>query len=507
MIAALILIPLLAGAAAFAVRSHPLRRGLLVAAAAAHAAITAKVAVDWPARPEPMLDGWLALDAPGLIFLSACSVLFLAASVYAVGYHGREADPGEPHRDFEEGGLFFRDEPEAIFTGCMLLFLGTMTGTCLSQHLGMLWVSVEATTLATAPLIYYHRHHRSLEATWKYLLICSVGLALAILGNFALAASIPQPDAESGRINLLLHDLRKHAKDLNPTWLQIAFVFFLVGYGTKMGLAPLHTWLPDAHSEAPSLVSALMSGSLLNCAFLGILRGHQVCTAAGFPAFSGELLVWFGLMSMAVAAVFLFGQTDFKRMLAYSSVEHMGILALAVGCGAAYGMGLHALGHSLVKGSLFLTTGLLLAAYRTKNVTKIRGLLRDYPVTGLLWLVGFLAIVGAPPFSLFLSEFTVAKALLDGDRPVAAGLFLVLLGVILVGMASSVLPMIHGTRNGDTHGHGEPPPGPTYAPPLTMLIPPIALALLVLLLGLVIPPDVGEVLRGAADDLNGRVSP
>src|SRR3954468_6814431 len=129
MIAALILIPLLAGAAAFAVRSHPLRRGLLVAAAAAHTALPAKVWVDWPTRPEPQLDGWLALDAPGLVFLSACSLLFLAAAVYAVGYHGREADPGEPHRDIEEGGLFFRNEPEAIFTGCMLLFLGTMTGT------------------------------------------------------------------------------------------------------------------------------------------------------------------------------------------------------------------------------------------------------------------------------------------------------------------------------------------------------------------------------------------
>src|SRR5262249_44722574 len=163
----------------------------------------------------------------------------------------------EPHRDIEEGGLFFRNEPEAIFTGCMLLFLATMTLTTLSQHLGLLWVGVEATTLATAPLIYYHRHHRSLEATWKYLLICSVGLALAMIGNFALAAAIPLDAAKSGRMNLLLGDLLANASSLDPTWVQLAFVFFLVGYGTKTGLAPLHTWLPDAHSEAPSLVSAL----------------------------------------------------------------------------------------------------------------------------------------------------------------------------------------------------------------------------------------------------------
>lgn len=510
MIAALILIPLLAAIAAFNIRRNALRRGVLVTAASAHSILTASLWIAWPKKPEPFLDGWLALDAPGLIFLSTCSTLFLAASVYAVGYHSREgSDAGEPHRDIEEGGLFFRNEPEAIFSGCMLLFLGTMTLVSLSQHLGLLWVGVEATTLATAPLIYYHRHHRSLEATWKYLLICSVGLALAMIGNFALAASIPQEDAHSGAINLVLGDLLKHANKLNPTWVQIAFVFFLVGYGTKMGLAPLHTWLPDAHSEAPSLVSALMSGALLNCAFLGILRGHQVCTAAGFPGFSSELLVGFGLLSMFVAGIFILGQTDFKRMLAYSSVEHMGILALGVGCGAAYGMGLHAIGHSLVKGSLFLTTGLLLAAYRTKKVTHIHNLLAEYPVTGMLWLVGFLAIVGAPPFSLFLSEFTIGKALIDGGRPFAAVVYFVMLGVIFLGMATSVLPMMHGTGKGNSDGHHEPTPvnANAYSPPLTMIVPPIVLAALVLGLGIWLPPDVGEVLRDAAAALSGRTSP
>jgi hydrogenase-4 component F len=503
MLASLILIPLIAAIAAFNVRSHRLRRGLLVGAATTHSVLTSSLWMAWPKRPEPFLEGWLGLDAPGLLFLSTCSALFLAAAVYAVGYHSREGDAaGEPHRDIEEGGLFFRNEPEAIFTGCMLLFLGTMTLVSLSQHLGLLWVGVEATTLATAPLIYYHRHHRSLEATWKYLLICSVGLALAMLGNFSLAASIPQEDAKAGTINLLLGDLMNHASRLNHTWVQVAFVFFLVGYGTKMGLAPLHTWLPDAHSEAPSLVSALMSGSLLNCAFLGILRGHQVCTAAGFPEFSGELLVGFGLLSMFVAGIFILGQTDFKRMLAYSSVEHMGILALAIGCRAGFGMGLHAIGHSLIKGSLFLTTGLLLAAYRTKKVTHIRNLLADYPVIGMLWAVGFLGIVGAPPFSLFLSEFTIGRALIDGDRPFAAVVYFVMLGVIFLGMASSVLPMLHGTVNGyDNH---EPPGGSnTYSPPPSMIVPPIVLAALVLALGIWLPPDIDEVLRDVAAALSG----
>ena len=317
-----------------------------------------------------------------------------------------------------------------------------------SRHLGLMWVGVEATTLASAPLIYFHRHHRSLEATWKYLLICSVGIALALLGNFFVA--VAARSAGGPTIHLTIDDLVAHAGSLNPLWLKAAFLFFLVGYGTKMGLAPLHTWLPDAHSEAPSVVSALLSGALLNCAFLTILRTHSLLSAAGLAAFSSDLLVLFGLISMAVAAVFILGQADFKRMLAYSSVEHMGILALGIGIGgvATFGAMLHAVNHSLTKAMLFLAAGNILALYRTKSTTRVRGVLRTLPITGVLWLAGFLAIVGSPPFGPFLSELTILKGVLDAGRPVVAVAYLLALAIVFVGMATIFLRMAYG-----------PPPG------------------------------------------------
>ena len=346
------------------------------------------------------------------------------------------------HDDEEE--LPFVNFPEAVFAGCLLLFLATMTLVSVSRHLGLMWVGVEATTLASAPLIYFHRHHRSLEATWKYLLICSVGIALALLGNFFVA--VAARSAGGPMIHLTIDDLVAHAGSLNPLWLKAAFLFFLVGYGTKMGLAPLHTWLPDAHSEAPSVVSALLSGALLNCAFLTILRAHSLLSAAGLAAFSSDLLVLFGLISMVVAAVFILGQADFKRMLAYSSVEHMGILALGIGIGgvATFGAMLHAVNHSLTKAMLFLAAGNILALYRTKSTTRVRGVLRTLPVTGVLWLAGFLAIVGSPPFGPFLSELTILKGVLDAGRPLVAVAYLSALAIVFVGMATIFLRMAYG---------------------------------------------------------------
>ncbi len=252
MIFALFLIPLASGLAAYWLRSDGIRRTLLVGTALVHAGLTAAA---WAWRPGPAWAGWLALDEIGLLFLSIVSALFLAAAVYGVGYLSHERQVR--HIDTEEH-LFFSNEPEAIFTGCLLLFLASMTLVTVSQHFGLLWVGVEATTLASAPLIYFHRHHRSLEATWKYLLICSVGIALALLGNFVLA--VAASDGGDAPTALTLAELVRSPAHLHARWVEAAFLFFLVGYGTKMGLAPLHTWLPDAHSESPSVVSALLSG-------------------------------------------------------------------------------------------------------------------------------------------------------------------------------------------------------------------------------------------------------
>jgi hydrogenase-4 component F len=486
-----VLLPALAGLLALALPSNRLRRALLIGTAAAHAGL---VALLWGADRAPGPDDWLALDAPGLVILAITSALFLATSGYALGYLRREGSG--PRRDFEEGQLF-ADAPERVFVGCLLFFLAAMSLVAISHHLGLLWVAIEATTLASAPLIYFHRHHRSLEATWKYLLICSVGIALALLGTFFLAVAASGPGA--AQMPLVLGNLISGAAHLNRLWLRAGFIFLLVGYGTKMGLAPLHTWLPDAHSESPSLVSALMSGALLNCAFLGILRGVQISRAAGDGAFAMRLLVVLGLLSMTLAAGLILGQADYKRMLAYSSVEHMGILALAVGLGSAgrYGVWLHAVNHSLTKACLFLVSGNVLAAYHTKSAREVSGMLRRIPWSGVLWVAGFLAITGSPPFGPFLSELLILKAALDGGHALIAALYLALLVIIFVGMGAIVLRMAQP-------GEADAPPPPA-GPRETAgaIVPPLALACAVLLLGVWVPPALHRLLERASASLLG----
>ena len=474
---------------AFLLRSNVSRRILLVAATVVHLGLTLKA---WGAA-QAVPGVWLGLDPLGLLFLTITSVLFLAGAIYAVGYLGRES--GEEQADFEEG-LLFRNQPEAVFTGCMLLFLATMTLVCLSRHLGLLWVAIEATTLTSAPLIYYHRHHRSLEAAWKYLLICSVGIALALLGNFFLAVAFTPKGAPTPALGL--DGLLQSTASPNALWLKVAFVFIVVGYGTKMGLAPLHTWLPDAHSEAPSVISALLSGALLNGAFLGILRVWQVLVHAGQADFAQPLLLGFGLASMAVAAVFILGQPDYKRLLAYSSVEHMGLLALSVGLGggAVFAGLFHAVNHSLTKGMLFLAAGNILAATRTKACAEVRGLLRLIPVTGVLWVAGFLAITGTPPFGVFLSKFMILSAAVDSGHTGVAVAALALLAVIFIGMCLVVLRM----------AQGEPPDrvsGAAEGEPAWSILPPLLLGLGVLVLGLWIPERLATLIRAAAALVGG----
>jgi hydrogenase-4 component F len=481
----IVLLPAIAAGIAFASRSRRVREACLLGAALGHTALVGLLAFD-PPTPRP--GAWLGVDALGLLFLGVASVLFTGAAIYTVGYLRRE--PLQPRGDFEEGFLF-TNEPESVFVGCLLLFLATMSLVTLSRHLGLLWVSVEATTLASAPLIYFHRHHRSLEATWKYLLVCSVGIGFALLGNLALVGAA----SGAGPSSLGLDELLELAPRLHAGWLEAAFLLFLVGYGTKMGLAPMHTWLPDAHSEAPSPVSALLSGALLNCAFLGILRAHQVLDAAGAAALASGPLRVFGLFSIAVGALLMVRQPDYKRMLAYSSVEHMGIVAFGVGAGgvAVFGAMLHALGHSLAKAALFLVAGNLLAGYATKRAADVRGALHAQPSSAALWIAGLVAITGVPPSALFLSEFTILRGALDA-HPATAVAYLVLLAVAFAVMLAVGLPMAWGHSPSGVSRRAEPP---------SALWPPAVLALLVLGLGLHLPGPLRELLSEAARLVGG----
>jgi hydrogenase-4 component F len=486
MILSLMAVPFFAGIAAFFLKDTRVRRTLFLFAAAAHFLL---MIAAWAIRPEPIFFGWIALDALGLLFLAVTSVIFLASSVYAVRY--LKTEPSQRRFESDEQG-FFSNAPESRYIGCALLFLSTMTLVCVSHHFGILWVGIEATTLASAPLIYFHRHHRSLEAAWKYLLICSVGIAIALLGNFFLA--VASRAGTGGHVPVVLPDLLRGAAKLNISWLKAAFLCFLVGYGTKMGLAPMHSWLPDAHSESPSPVSALLSGALLNCAFLGILRIYQVEAAAGQGVFCGRLLSDFGLFSMFIAAIFIVGQKDFKRMLAYSSVEHMGILAFGIGLGGCgkYGSLLQAVNHSFAKGALFLAAGNILRWAGTKSVKDVRGVLKALPGSGVLWVAGFFAITGSPPFGLFVSELVILKAALQNGRAVEAGLYLLFLFIAFIGMATSMLSMAQGGPESTE------PKARTGKEAIASILPSFALMGLVFLFGFYLPSFLETLLREAS---------
>ncbi|MGE5707243.1 MAG: proton-conducting transporter membrane subunit [Bacteroidota bacterium] len=461
-----ILLPLLTGLLAFFVRSSLVRKGLLVGTALIHA-LACLAAFLHP--PAPLFGGWVWLDSLGILFLGTTSLVFLAASLYSLG--------------LVEG----EKRASSIFTGCLLLFLATMSAMAASQHFGLYWIALEASTLASAPLIYHHRHQRSLEATWKYLMLCSIGIALALLGMFFLAIA-------GDSVPLVLPELLKNAAHFHPLWLKAAFLLFLIGYGTKMGLVPLHTWLPDAHSESPSVASALLSGALLNCSFLGILRAYQVCLAANQGAFCEDLLRGFGLLSLVVAAIFILNQSDFKRMLAYSSIEHMGILALGVGIGGAatFGAMLHTLNHSLVKAMLFLLAGNIFELYGTKKIPDVRGLLKTQPATGALWVAGFFAISGFPPFGTFLSEFSILKGALEGGFRLEAVLFLLFLALIFIGMATGFLRIAQGSPRSTEQKISR-----------WMLGPPAILCALALAAGLFLPAPLQLLVSNAAKILGG----
>jgi hydrogenase-4 component F len=438
---------------------------VLVAAATAHLATV----IAWRGRLPPReLGGALQLDALGYLFLLGVSALFLLAAVYSVGYMRGEGEP-----------------PIRLYVPCMLWFLGSMTLVTASHHLGLLWVGIETTTLSSAPLIYAYPSPRALEATWKYLILSSVGIALALLGIFFVAISAT---GSGGQAPPLLVDLlQSRASTLSVPWLKGGFVLLLVGFGTKMGLAPMHTWLPDAHSEAPSPVSALLSGGLLNCAFLGILRGYRICVGAGLAGFAGELLILLGLVSIATAVAFIIGQPDYKRLLAYSSVEHMGILALGVGLGgeALYYSMLHLVNHSLTKALLFFAAGSVFLAYRTKQAGVVRGVRHSLPLTGAFLLAGLLAVTGSPPFGIFLSEIGILKSALAAGHPAIASAYLAFLTLGFLGMSKILLEMVSG----------EPGSLPAARERASMVAPMLLLLVAILVLGIYIPPALDELLR------------
>ena len=476
MFAVLIILPLIGAAVTWLIPYDRLRPKVLSLFTFAHLATTIHLLSFTPPQSP---GGWFNLDALGKIVLLSTSILFMVCALYSIGY------------------LFYRRErSNRVLCIGILVCLSAASLVTITHHLGLMWVALETTTISMAPLIYFNRNARSIEATWKYLLICSVGVALALIGLYFLAYATIVAQVEP---SLLLDDLVRDAGKLSSGWVHAAFVFLLVGFGTKMGLAPLHTWKPDAYGEAPGLVGALLAGGLVNLAFLALVRVYQVCLATKEIIFFQNALVAMGLFSMIVAAVFMARQADFKRMLAYSSVEHVGIMAVALGLGgkAIFGAMFHILANGLTKGVLFLSSGNIHRSYNSKSTDHVRGVLRRLPWSGGLFLAGFIAIAGSPPFAPFISEFTIISSAFIQGRMVVGTIFLLSLAIIFIGMALTVLPMIMGAVPPDSETT-------SYRDTVWTVGPPLILMLLVFLLGVWIPAPLMTLLQDASALLEVR---
>ena len=379
----------------------------------------------------------LYVDGLSAVLLSILAVLTCTSMLFSLSY--MEKDLAHGHITFTMLRRYYGLFNVLIFTMISVLIVG---------NLGLMWVAVEATTLASAFLVAFYFNHSALEAAWKYIMVCTVGICLALLGTTLLYyAQVSVVGSDFQALNWL--ELKKISRSLDPTIVKLAFVFILVGYGTKVGLAPMHTWLPDAHSQAPAPISALLSGVVLSCAAYAILRNLIVVQAVINPEFLQYLLIGFGVFSIAIAIPFILVQHDLKRLLAYSSVEHMGIIILGIGIGtplSIYGALLHMMNHAIAKSALFYMAGVITQEYQTKNIARIRGLVSTMPLVGTMFIIGILAITGTPPFGVFISKFIIIGATFASGRGLLGAGVLLLLGAIFAGMMYYCLAMAFGPK-------------------------------------------------------------
>lgn len=425
------------------------------------------------------LNDWLHVDALASIFLLIVAVVGFLVGLYSIGYIRNDLKNGE-----------LEDQQIGIYYGLYSLFIFTMLLVVTANNIIMMWVAVEATTLGSAFLVGIYGHRSSLEAAWKYVIICTVGVAFGLYGTILVYSDavnfLQQPGAA-----ILWTEIVKNARALDPNLLKLAFVFIVIGFGTKAGIFPMHAWLPDAHSEAPSPASALLSGVLLNCALLVVIRFSIIISQGIGPSFPQTILLVFGVLSVTVSSLFMFVQRDLKRLLAYSSVENIGLIVLGFGVGGPIGILaalLHTINHSLVKSLMFCTSGNILMKYHTRDLGKVRGMLHATPITSLLMLVGVFALVGSPPFNIFISKFTIISAGFQAGYlwlMLASLLFLaVVFAAFLRMVTASILgDMPAGIARGEIRS--------------STLAPLVVLMLLVIVLGLYIPPQIGALLNQA----------
>ncbi|HTT53466.1 MAG TPA: proton-conducting transporter membrane subunit [Streptosporangiaceae bacterium] len=444
--------------------------------------------------------GVLRADALSAVFLLATGFLYAAVTIYSVGYlaHGR-VSPG------------YARYSRRFWTG-LNIFAWAMLATPLMGNLALLWVAIEVTTVISALLVAIEDTDGAAEAAWKYVLIASAGLGLALLATiFAYYAGA---QLLGQHYDLAFSQIMLVAARLPHAPVQLAFVLAVLGYGTKVGLFPVHTWLPDAHSEAPTPVSALLSGALLATCFYAILRFYQVAASALGPRFPRDVLLVFGVASLLLAALYLFGQRDIKRMLAYSSVEHMGILAIGVSFGAPIalaGVLLHVLAHAAAKGNAFMGAGVLVHKFGTKRLSGIRGGLDVLPWSGPLFLLAILALGAMPPFGLFRSEFEIVEGGFASASTVTAAILIIGVTVAFFGLAATVTQILLVPRTPPARPPAVPAPAPAPAglaavprgePSAWMVVPVLAGALVLLVLGVHPPAGLTDLLARAVHELS-----
>jgi hydrogenase-4 component F len=475
---ALLLLSPVAGAAVLGLVGHrryapEINSAFSILTFGAGAALVARVIAE---DSVSAFDEQFFVDSLNVFLVALTAFVAMTTSLFSRPYmrieraHGRVSDTGM-----------------RLFHSMYQLFSFTMLLVLTTNNLGVMWVAMEAATLSTVLLVALYRTHAALEAAWKYFILCGVGIAQALFGTILVyfaAERILGPGVGS----LMWTHLDAVKGDLEPTVISIAFVFLLVGYGTKVGLVPLHNWLPDAHAEGPTPISAVLSGLLLNVALYALIRFKVITDGALGTPFAGPLLMGFGLLSVAVAAFFLSRQRDIKRMFAYSSIEHMGIITFAFGMGgpvASFAGLLHMTVHSLTKSAIFFAVGHAAQKSGTQLMENIRGLVTVSPTVGWGLMLGTVAILGMPPFGVFASEFLILTTAI-AQQPWAAPILLVSLGVSFAAIFNRVQSMVFGE------------PTAARLPHRPALVPVFAHLALVLLLGLYIPPYLADWYRRAA---------
>ena len=474
---ALLLIPLFGGGMLAVFGSRPwaaeLNSVMSFCTFAASVMLTLKVVAS---GPQVVFGEQFFIDQFNVFLVALTAFVAFTTSLFSRPYMRIE----QHHGKLSIGMLHLYYSMYQLFTFTMLLGLT-------SNNLGIIWVAMEAATLTTVLLVSLYRTPASLEAAWKYFILCGVGIALALFGTILMYFAAERVLGEGGTALLWTH-LNAVKGELEPTVLKLAFIFLLVGYGTKIGLVPLHSWLPDAHAEGPTPVSAVLSGLLLNVALNAVMRSKVLVDGSLGTHFAGDLMMGFGLLSLLVAALSLYRQKDIKRMFAYSSIEHMGLITFAFGMGgpvATFAGMLHMTVHSLTKSAIFFAVGHAVQKVGTQQMEHIRGLLQVSPTVGWGLALGTFAILGMPPFGVFASEFLIITTAMH-EYPWATPILLISLGIAFAAIFGKIQPIVFGETTAKTLPH---PPA---------LIPVFLHLLLVLMLGLYMPPYLADWYRQAA---------